>query len=394
VLATINAIAERLTDERGLVYRYDTRGGADGLEGREGTFVLCTFWLALAGQPARARHVFEGAITYLNDVGLPAEEVDPATGELLGNFPQAFSHIGLINAAWAISEAERRQAASQPRRLTGPVPAFPPARRGSGHDPAAPKPGLPGVTRVTWYRSAATFGRRREGYLTLVPLTGLTGGLAMGSVAAASGLRVVDGIAGCDEAGDDPRDVALGDARRRGGPGVLPPPWVRATLAVLSEPGSVQTMRSLAASSPALKVARAMRDPGTGHPSGAGGERHAGQTPDAGRRALCIYCRTDRFVYWPSAIRLSLAECPGCQRRGPAGRDIAPLNGRPAAESSRTTPTARAECYLAAPASTTRFSTGRHATSLTPLFTARTGPMQVIGAPVAPDPAARSSLAL
>ena len=116
VLATIDAIAERLTDECGLVYRYDSRGGADGLEGREGTFVLCTFWLAqalaLAGQPARARHVFERAITYLNDVGLLAEEVDPATGELLGNFPQAFSHIGLINAAWAISEAERRQAAT------------------------------------------------------------------------------------------------------------------------------------------------------------------------------------------------------------------------------------------------------------------------------------------
>ena len=134
VLATINAIAERLTDERGLVYRYDTRGGADGLEGREGTFVLCTFWLAqalaLAGQPARARHVFERAITYLNDVGLLAEEVDPATGELLGNFPQAFSHIGLINAAWAISEAERRHAASlgglpapfRPFRQRGGVP--------------------------------------------------------------------------------------------------------------------------------------------------------------------------------------------------------------------------------------------------------------------------------
>lgn len=123
--------------------------------------------------------------------------------------------------------------------------------------------------------------------------------------------------------------------------GMLPPPWVRATLAVLSEPGSVQTMRSLAACSPALKVARVMRDPGMGYPSGADGERHSGHTSDAGRRALCIYCRTDRFVYWPPAIRLSLAECPGCQRPGPAGRDIAPLNGRPAAESSRTTPTAR-----------------------------------------------------
>jgi len=112
VLSTIDAIAERLTDVHGLVYRYDTSDGTDGLEGREGTFVLCTFWLAqalaLARQPARARQVFERAIRYGNDVGLLAEEVDPATGELLGNFPQAFSHIGLVNAAWAISEAERQ----------------------------------------------------------------------------------------------------------------------------------------------------------------------------------------------------------------------------------------------------------------------------------------------
>jgi GH15 family glucan-1,4-alpha-glucosidase len=115
VLATIEAIETRLTDKRGLVYRYDTRGGVDGLQGREGTFLLCTFWLAhalaLADQPGRAREVFERAISYRNDLGLLAEEVDPDTGELLGNFPQAFSHIGLVNAAWAISEAERRQAA-------------------------------------------------------------------------------------------------------------------------------------------------------------------------------------------------------------------------------------------------------------------------------------------
>jgi alpha,alpha-trehalase len=118
MLSTINAIAARLTDERGLVYRYDTAGGVDGLEGSEGTFLLCTFWLAqalaLAGQPARARDVFERAIGYASDLGLLAEEVDPETGELLGNFPQAFSHIGLVNAAWAISEAERRQGAPDP----------------------------------------------------------------------------------------------------------------------------------------------------------------------------------------------------------------------------------------------------------------------------------------
>jgi alpha,alpha-trehalase len=108
VLSTIDATEERLTDELGLVYRYRSH---DGLEGEEGSFVLCTFWLAQAlarsGQPGRARTVFERAAAFINDVGLLAEEVDPASKQLLGNFPQAFSHIGLVNAAWAISEAER-----------------------------------------------------------------------------------------------------------------------------------------------------------------------------------------------------------------------------------------------------------------------------------------------
>jgi GH15 family glucan-1,4-alpha-glucosidase len=109
MLATINATEERLTDPRGLVFRYRAE---DGLAGSEGTFLLCTFWLAqalaMAGEVGRARAVFERAIAFANDVGLLAEEVDEETGELLGNFPQAFSHIGLINAAWAITEAERR----------------------------------------------------------------------------------------------------------------------------------------------------------------------------------------------------------------------------------------------------------------------------------------------
>jgi alpha,alpha-trehalase len=109
VRATIDATEERLTDKRGLVYRYRSH---DGLEGEEGTFLLCTFWLAQAlaraGQPARARTVFERASAFVNDVGLLAEEVEPVSGELLGNFPQAFSHIGLVNAAWAISESELR----------------------------------------------------------------------------------------------------------------------------------------------------------------------------------------------------------------------------------------------------------------------------------------------
>jgi alpha,alpha-trehalase len=112
MLATINAIEERLTDYRGLVYRYRTEEGVDGLAGEEGTFLLCTFWLAqalaLGDQVDRARAVFERAASFANDLGLLAEEVDPTSGEMLGNFPQAFSHIGLVNAAWAIYEAEQR----------------------------------------------------------------------------------------------------------------------------------------------------------------------------------------------------------------------------------------------------------------------------------------------
>jgi len=106
--ATIDAIAERLTDERGLVYRYQDH---DGLAGAEGTFVLCTFWLAqaqaLAGDVEAATATFERALAAVNDVGLLAEEVEPRSGEMIGNFPQAFSHIGLINAAWAISQARQ-----------------------------------------------------------------------------------------------------------------------------------------------------------------------------------------------------------------------------------------------------------------------------------------------
>jgi alpha,alpha-trehalase len=112
MLATIDAIEERLTSDRGLVYRYRTEDRVDGLAGEEGTFLLCTFWLAqalaMADQVDRARAIFERAAGFANDLGLLAEEVDPETGDLLGNFPQAFSHIGLVNAAWAISEAERR----------------------------------------------------------------------------------------------------------------------------------------------------------------------------------------------------------------------------------------------------------------------------------------------
>ncbi|MGZ4590982.1 MAG: glycoside hydrolase family 15 protein [Actinomycetes bacterium] len=117
MLATIDAIEAGLTDERGLVYRYRTAEGVDGLTGEEGTFLLCTFWLAqalaMSGQVDRATAVFKRAVAFANDVGLLAEEVDEETGELLGNFPQAFSHIGLVNAAWAISQATGAQEAGR-----------------------------------------------------------------------------------------------------------------------------------------------------------------------------------------------------------------------------------------------------------------------------------------
>src|SRR6185312_9956840 len=78
MLATIDAIDRELTDEHGLVFRYRTEAGVDGLAGEEGTFLLCTFWLAQAlakaGRADRARTVFEAAVRYRNDLGLLAEE--------------------------------------------------------------------------------------------------------------------------------------------------------------------------------------------------------------------------------------------------------------------------------------------------------------------------------
>jgi alpha,alpha-trehalase len=108
--STIEAIAADLT-EGGLVLRYRNREGlnTDGLSGEEGTFVICSFWLvsclAMAGEVERAEALFARLSGYSNDLGLLAEEIDSASGEQLGNFPQAFSHIGLIRAAADIDRA-------------------------------------------------------------------------------------------------------------------------------------------------------------------------------------------------------------------------------------------------------------------------------------------------
>jgi GH15 family glucan-1,4-alpha-glucosidase len=114
--ATIDAIARDLTED-GLVLRYRNASegvNPDGLQGEEGSFVICSFWLvsclAKAGELERAQELFDQLAGYANDLGLLAEEIDTDRRELLGNFPQAFSHIGLITAAKEIDEARARHA--------------------------------------------------------------------------------------------------------------------------------------------------------------------------------------------------------------------------------------------------------------------------------------------
>jgi GH15 family glucan-1,4-alpha-glucosidase len=105
--STIAAIEKNLATPEGLVYRY--RGVDDGFGGEEGAFLMCSFWLVnnliLLGESERARVLFDKLRGYSNDLGLYSEQIDPKTHELLGNFPQAFTHLGLINAACQINRA-------------------------------------------------------------------------------------------------------------------------------------------------------------------------------------------------------------------------------------------------------------------------------------------------
>ena len=107
MLSTVDQIRRQL-GRGSLLYRYLDD---DGLPGREGSFSLCSFWLvsnlAQAGRVQEAREAFEQVCGHANDLGLLAEEIDPASGELLGNFPQGFTHLGLVHAALHIVEAER-----------------------------------------------------------------------------------------------------------------------------------------------------------------------------------------------------------------------------------------------------------------------------------------------
>ncbi len=104
VIATTNEIASKLTDPQGCVYRY--RDFDDGIGGEEGTFVMCSYWLAenlaLQGRRRQAVKLFEKLLSYASPTGLLSEMVDSTTGEMLGNYPQAFSHLGLIRTALAL----------------------------------------------------------------------------------------------------------------------------------------------------------------------------------------------------------------------------------------------------------------------------------------------------
>ena len=108
VVATIEAVERKLLID-GLVIRYDTNQTNDGVAGHEGTFLLCSFWLVdclvQLGRHDDALSLFHRLLSLRNDLGLLAEEYDPGSHRLLGNFPQAFSHLGLVNSALNLNVA-------------------------------------------------------------------------------------------------------------------------------------------------------------------------------------------------------------------------------------------------------------------------------------------------
>jgi GH15 family glucan-1,4-alpha-glucosidase len=111
VCATVEAIQEELT-ENGLVLRYRTDETDDGQQGKEGTFLICSFWLVTAfsevGKHREAEHLCERLLTYASPLELYAEELEASSGRLLGNFPQAFTHLALINAVTHVIEAQQQ----------------------------------------------------------------------------------------------------------------------------------------------------------------------------------------------------------------------------------------------------------------------------------------------
>jgi GH15 family glucan-1,4-alpha-glucosidase len=120
IVATVYAIADELTVD-GLVLRYLVKETDDGLSGEEGSFTICSFWLVSAlveiGDVMRARQLCEKLLSFASPLGLYAEEIDPHSGRHLGNFPQAFTHLALINAVIHLIRAEQ----GTPPGALGPV---------------------------------------------------------------------------------------------------------------------------------------------------------------------------------------------------------------------------------------------------------------------------------
>ena len=127
VVGTVDAIQRELQTD-GFVRRYESEEGVDGLPPGEGVFLPCSFWLAdnlgMLGRTEEARTLFERLIALRNDVGLLSEEYDPASGRMLGNFPQAFTHVSLVNTAGNLSSATRP---AQHRATGADGPGFEPS---------------------------------------------------------------------------------------------------------------------------------------------------------------------------------------------------------------------------------------------------------------------------
>jgi GH15 family glucan-1,4-alpha-glucosidase len=122
VISTVEAIEHNLVDH-GFVLRYrtDDDGSVDGLTGREGAFLACSFWLVdclhMIGREDDAVELFERLLALRNELGLLSEEYDPIAGRMVGNFPQAFSHVSLINSAFRLSGNDPLATAAEDGRV-------------------------------------------------------------------------------------------------------------------------------------------------------------------------------------------------------------------------------------------------------------------------------------
>ena len=162
VRGTIEAIERELV-EGGFVLRYRTAdtGDVDGLTGREGAFLACSFWLAdclsLLGRDRDARQLLDRLLGLRNDLGLLSEEYDPVAGRLVGNFPQAFSHVSLVNSASKIAGHEKPtvgpcHARSRPKVVD--------PEHENGRDSPHRAASRPGTRSTRWSRTSTPISRQ------------------------------------------------------------------------------------------------------------------------------------------------------------------------------------------------------------------------------------------